>query len=99
MKTLLISAIALLSIGARCAAAEFEAPVRLMSNGEPIRVESPGYASPCWADINGDGNKDLLVGQFNGGKIRLFLNQGDGELGEGKWLETEGEIAEVPGVW
>jgi hypothetical protein len=48
--------------------AEFEAPVRLTAEGVPVRVESPGYAAPCWADIDGDGKKDLLVGQFNQGR-------------------------------
>ena len=34
---------------------EFEAPVRLTAEGVPVRVESPGYAAPCWAGIDGDG--------------------------------------------
>lgn len=42
--------------------AEFEPPVRLTAEGIPVRVESPGYAAPCWADINGDGKLDVLVG-------------------------------------
>jgi hypothetical protein len=82
-----------------CGAAEFEDPVRLEAAGEAVRVESPGYAAPCWADIDGDGNKDLLVGQFSRGKIRVYKNLGDGKLAEGKWLEAGGEVAEVPGVW
>lgn len=81
------------------AAAEFERPVRLKAGGDAVRVESPGYAAPCWADIDGDGKKDLLVGQFNQGKIRVFKNLGEGELAEGVWLQAEGQVAEVPGVW
>jgi hypothetical protein len=79
--------------------AEFEAPVRLEAEGAPVRVESPGYAAPCWADLDGDGKKDLLVGQFNGGKILVCKNLGDGKLAAGDWLKAEGEVAEVPGVW
>ena len=82
-----------------CRAAEFEPPVRLKGADAAVRVESPGYAAPCWADIDGDGKKDLLVGQFNKGKIRVYKNLGDGKLAEGEWLKAEGEIAEVPGVW
>ena len=82
-----------------CAATEFERPTRLEVDGVAVRVESPGYAAPCWADLDGDGKKDLLVGQFNKGKIRVFKNLGGGKLGEGKWLEAEGAVAEVPGVW
>lgn len=78
---------------------EFEAPVRMKGGDELIRVESPGYAAPAWTDIDGDGQKDLLVGQFAQGKIRVFKNQGGGTLAEGEWLQAEGATAEVPGVW
>jgi hypothetical protein len=84
---------------ALCSAAEFERPVRLEAGGVAVRVESPGYAAPCWADIDGDGEKDLLVGQFNQGKIRVFKNLGEGKLAEGAWLQADGQVAEVPGVW
>lgn len=80
-------------------AAEFEPPVRLEAEGVPIRVESPGYAAPCWADIDGDGKKDLLVGQFAGGKIRVYKGLEDGKLAAGDWLKAGGAVAEVPGVW
>ena len=80
-------------------AAEFAAPVRMEAGGQPVRVERPGYAAPCWADIDADGKKDLLVGQFNGGKIRVFKNRGDAKLDAGDWLIVGGIPAEVPGVW
>lgn len=82
-----------------CGAADFEAPVRLKCQGVAIRVESPGYAAPCWADIDNDGKKDLLVGQFRKGRIQIFKNLGEGRFEAGKWLEAEGDVAEVPGVW
>jgi hypothetical protein len=71
----------------------------MKADGVAVRVESPGYAAPCWADIDGDGNKDLLVGQFNDGKIRVFKNLGAQELAPGDWLQAEGKVAQVPGVW
>ena len=80
-------------------AADFADPVRMEADGEPIKVEAPGYAAPCWDDIDGDGDMDLLVGQFNGGKIHVFHNTGDGTLTAAGFLEAEGETAVVPGVW
>lgn len=78
---------------------EFQPPVRLMADGKPVRVESPGWACPCWADMDGDGKKDLLVGQFSGGKIRVYRNLGDCKFAAGDWLKADGAVAEVPGVW
>jgi hypothetical protein len=99
MRLLLLST---LLMGGGCAmgsAAEFQPPVRLEADGVPVRVESPGYAAPCWADIDGDGKKDLLVGQFNQGKICVYKNLGDGKLAAAQWLKAAGAVAEVPGVW
>lgn len=83
---------------------QFDAPVRLKAGGEYVKVENPGYAAPCWADLDGDGRKDLIVGQFRDGKLLVAKNTGEGELADGRlakadWLEAEGETAEVPGVW
>jgi FG-GAP-like repeat len=78
---------------------EFQPPVRLKADGVPVRVEEPGWACPCWADLDGDGKKDLLVGQFHGGKIRVYKNLGDGKLAAGEWLKADGAVAEIPGVW
>src|SRR5438874_13609500 len=99
MRTTLLSTLLIVSGTAVGAAADFQSPVRLKADGLPVRVESPGYAAPCWADIDGDGKKDLLVGQFHQGKIRVYRNLGDGKLAAGEWLKAEGAVAEVPGVW
>ena len=53
----------------------FEAPVRLQAGGEFIDTEI-GHAAPMVADFDGDGVKDLLVGQFGDGKLWIFRNKG-----------------------
>ena len=73
--------------------------VRLKGGDAAIRVESPGYACPTWADVDGDGKKDLIVGQFAKGKMQVFKNLGGMKFDKGTWLEAEGKVAEVPGVW
>jgi len=99
MKQRLLATLGLFCCSALCGAAEFAPPVRLKAGGVAIRVEAPGYAAPCWADVDGDGKKDLLVGQFNTGKIRVFKSLGKGKLAEGTWLQADGKPAEIPGVW
>jgi hypothetical protein len=99
MKRHLLAAAGLLCCAAWCSAVDFAPPVRLKAGGVPIRVESPGYACPCLADLSGNGKLDLLVGQFNGGKIQLFKGLGGGKFAKGTWLQAEGKPAEVPGVW
>jgi hypothetical protein len=97
MKRFILPAALLAGSAAVCAAAEFDAPVRLVAGDAPIRVESPGYACPGWAVIKGE--KTLLVGQFNKGKIQVFKHLGGEKFAPGTWLKAEGKIAEVPGVW
>ena len=99
MKQRLVAALGLLCCPALCGAADFEPPVRLKAGDAAVRVESPGYAAPCWADLDGDGKKQLLVGQFKDGKIRVFKHLGEEKFAPGEWLMAGGEVAQVPGVW
>ncbi|MEO6593852.1 MAG: VCBS repeat-containing protein, partial [Planctomycetota bacterium] len=78
---------------------EFAPAVRLKAGNDFVRVEAPGYAAPCWHDVDGDGKKDLVVGQFKDGKMKFYKNLGAGKLAEGAWIQADGNTAEVPGVW
>ena len=78
---------------------QFAKPVRLAAGGEIIRTEAPGYAAPALHDLNGDGHKDLVVGQFRDGKLMVYPGKGKGVFGAGDWLMAGDEVAEVPGVW
>ncbi len=67
-----------LVVGARGAPADepvFHEGVLIQVAGKPIDIEI-GHLVPRACDWNNDGKKDLLVGQFSGGVIRLYLNQG-----------------------
>jgi len=52
---------------------DYEYPFMVMSGGSPITL-SVGHANPLVTDWNGDGLKDLMVGQYSGGKIRYYQN-------------------------
>jgi len=66
-----------LSLAVLCctAAAELREGIKLQADGKDIDVRV-GHLVPTVTDWNGDGKKDLVVGQFLGGKIRVYLNNG-----------------------
>lgn len=92
---------AIIGVAASASAAEpvaFEDPVRLKAGGEFIDVEI-GHAAPLVADMNGDGLKDLLVGQLGGGKLWIFPNEGSNaepKFGRGKLFKEGGPEGTVP---
>lgn len=54
---------------------ELKPPVRLEAAGKPIDTEI-GHAAPFVCDFDGDGIKDLLVGQFGDGLLWIYRNEG-----------------------
>ena len=78
---------------------DFLAPERLKADGKFIKVEAPGFACPSWADLDGDGQQDLIVGQLKEGKLSYYRNRGENEFEAGQWLSSEEGRISVPGVW
>jgi hypothetical protein len=71
----LVAAISMLA--ARLAAAqELAEPVPLLVGGKPLDVERMGHAAPFVGDVDGDGAKDLLVGEYYRGQLRIYKNAG-----------------------
>jgi hypothetical protein len=57
---------------------ELAPPARIEAAGKPIDTEI-GHAAPFVGDFDGDGVKDLLVGQFGEGILRIYRNEGTQE--------------------
>jgi hypothetical protein len=55
---------------------ELEPPTRIEAAGAPIDTPKIGHAAPFVGDFDGDGVQDLLVGQFDGGLLWIFRNEG-----------------------
>lgn len=80
---------------------EFETPVRLQADGQIIdlgKLSPYAHAGPSWGDVDGDGDNDLLVGDFPG-FFWLFENTGTNSepklTARGK-LQAGGEDARTP---
>lgn len=71
----------------------FDDPVYIEANGSPINVGYGGNASPFIVDWDGDNKQDLLLGQFDGGKIRFYSNTGthyNPTFGDFVYLQADG---------
>ena len=88
------------AIALACAvpAQQFEKPVRIEAGGEPITTEI-GHSAPYTCDWDGDGKRDLLVGQFGDGKLFVYINEGTNAepvYAEGSLFEADGRAGTVP---
>ena len=78
---------------------ELKPPVRLEANGSPIDTGGIGYAAPFYADFDSDGIRDLLVGEFSEGRMRVFKNHGSDPrpvFQDHEFFKADGELGTVP---
>lgn len=82
---------------AHAAKIELAEPFVVMAGGKPIQV-TIGHAAPILADFDHDGLKDLLVGQFAEGKLRIYKNVGskaEPKFENFEWFRAGGQEATV----
>lgn len=76
MLNVLVLILGLFTAESSALSTELAAPVRLEAAGKPIDTERIGHAAPFVCDFDGDGLKDLLVGQFSDGLLWIYRNEG-----------------------
>ncbi len=77
----------------------FHPPVRMIADGKVIDTGSKfGHSGPGLADVDADGERDLVVGDFSGG-FRIYRNVGtnaEPRYGALEWMMAGGVAAKVP---
>ena len=77
---------------------QFQKPVLLRSEGKVIDVDI-GHAAPLFVDLDGDGQRELLVGQFGEGKLRIYKREPGVkgvDFGPVRYLKVGDRLGRVP---
>jgi hypothetical protein len=78
---------------------ELRPPVPVLVDGKPLDVGRDGHSAPFVGDFDGDGKRDLLVGQYDEGRLRVYRNRGDNgrpRFQDFTWFEADGQPGRVP---
>lgn len=76
----LVNALASLAVVTATAAGGDLEPAKPICDARgPIDVQHSGHAAPFVGDFDGDGLKDLLVGEYYKGRLRVYRNVGTNE--------------------
>src|SRR5262245_57286628 len=91
----------MLAAGAPAAdvAADLQLPVQIQAGGQPLDVQRSGHSAPFAGDFDGDGVRDLLVGQYEQGRLRIYRNLGtnsEPRFDAHTWLTAGGQDGRVP---
>ena len=74
-------------------------PLSLQVGGQPLDVARDGHSAPFVGDFDGDGKRDLLVGQYHEGRLRVYRNTGSNarpRFTGYRWFEAGGKPGRVP---
>lgn len=89
--------IMVLCLSVSAVALDYLPQTQIQANGAPIKLVV-GHANPLVTDWNGDGLKDLLVGQYYGGRVRYYINQGSNAapvFGDFTHMKSDGKVISV----
>lgn len=92
-------AFGLLALAPPALSDELLPPVPVLVDGRPLDVERQGHAAPFVGDLDGDGKRHLLVGQFDDGRLRIYRNRGTNtrpRFDSFTWFEAGRQIGRVP---
>ncbi len=95
---LVVAALSIMTGPSGVTAGELMGPTRVEAGARPIDVEREGHSAPFVGDIDGDGVRDLLVGQFHDGRLRIYRNRGTDAVPrfDGfEWFRAGGAIGKV----
>lgn len=74
-------------------------PRQVMIGDRPIDIQRSGHSAPCFADIDGDGLRDLIVGEYFEGRVRVYHNSGsmmEPKFKDFTWIHAGSGHAKVP---
>ena len=97
-RILVLVLMGLMAAVSAAASDELAAPIRIEAAGKPIDTDV-GHAAPFVCDFDGDGVQDLLVGQFGGGQLWIYRNEGtnvEPKLAAGVKFKEGGKDGTVP---
>ena len=80
-------------------AADLELPVVIQAGGLPLDVQRDGHSAPFVGDFDSDGVRDLLVGQYEQGRLRIYRNIGtnaEPRFESHTWFTAGGQDGRVP---
>src|SRR6266851_3858747 len=71
-------------------------PMQVQARDKALDIQREGHAAPFVGDFYEDGGMCLLVGQYDGGRLRIYRNSGTRtkpRFDSYTWFEAGGKIA------